>query len=71
MTMLSEGAGVPSLPRVRRAPAPRQGVRLLAEGEPTVPVFASYRWPSWLAPVDAGWKHSGAVPTSKVSLRSE
>jgi hypothetical protein len=68
--LLPEGPGVTSLPRVRRAPAPRQGMHPLAEGEPTVPVFASYRWPSWLAPVDAGWKRSGAV-ASQTPARSE
>lgn len=70
MMLLPEGPGVTGLPRVRRAPAPRQG-NPLAEGEVTVPVFASYRWPSWLAPVDAGWKRSGAVASSRDSVRSE
>ena len=69
--LLPEGPGVTSLPRGRRAPAPRQGSLPLAEGEPTVPVFASYRWPSWLAPIDAGWKRSGAVASSPSSQRSE
>ena len=71
MMLLPEGPGVNSLPRVRRAPAPRQGSYLLAEGEQTVPVFADYRWPSWLAPVDAGWKRSGAIASSHNSARSE
>jgi hypothetical protein len=70
MMLLPEGPGVTSLPRVRRAPALRQGGYSLSEGEPTVPVFAIYRWPSWLAPVDAGWKRSGAV-VSRDSARSE
>jgi hypothetical protein len=71
MMLLPEGTGVTGLPRVRRAPASRQGNQLLAGGEATVPVFATYRWPSWLAPVDAGWKRSGAVASSPNSARSE